>query len=62
MTGKRWLLLLPFGGILTALCLIFPKVGLLQWLTMIPALLWLFAAISRDEKISLGALYGAGTL
>ena len=62
MTGKKWLFLLPLGGILTALCLIFPKVGLLQWLAMIPMLLWLFAVISRDEKISFGRLYGAGTL
>ena len=62
MTGKRSLFLLPFGGILTALCLIFPKIGALQWLSMIPALLWLFSAISRDEKISLGCLYGAGAL
>lgn len=62
MKGKRWLILLPFGGILSALCLIFPKIGALQWLAMAPALLWLLSRAFADEKLSLRRFYGAGAL
>ncbi len=62
MTGKKWLFLLPLGGILTALCLVLPAVGFLQWLTMAPALVWLFAAVKREEKLRYRAFYGAGVL
>ncbi len=58
---KKWLFLLPLGGILMALCLIFPQIGFLQWVVMTPALLWLF---SRDTgaPFRFGRAYGAGAL
>ncbi len=62
MTEKKWLILLPFGGILTALCLVLPVLGFLQWVTMAPALVWLFAAALRKEKPRYRAFYGAGVL
>ncbi len=62
MTGKKMLFLLPLGGILTALCLVFPSVGFLQWVTMVPALVWLFAAVAREERLRYRAFYGAGVL
>ena len=62
MIGKKWLLLLPCGGILTALCLVLPQIGFLEWVTMSPALLWLFAAVGREKKLRYRAFYGAGVL
>lgn len=62
MTGKKWLFLLPLGGILTALCLVLPSVGFLQWFTMTPALVWLFDAVRREERLRYRAFYGAGVL
>ena len=62
MQGKRYLFLLPLGGILTALCLVFPKIGFLQWLTMMPALLWLFSRVTPEGRPKLRTLYGAGLL
>ena len=61
LQDKKWLFLLPLGGILTGLCLVFPKIGFLQWISMVPALCWLF---SRDTsaKWRPGRLYGAGAL
>ena len=60
MIGKKKLFLLPLGGILTALCLVFPTAGFLQWVTMTPALVWLFAAVRRGRKLRYRAFYGAG--
>ncbi len=62
MTGKKWLLLLPLGGILTALCLVLPSIVFLQWVTMTPALVWLFAAVAREQRLRYRAFYGAGVL
>ena len=62
MTSKKWLLLVPLGGILTALCLVLPAFGFLQWLTMTPALVWLFFAVKREERLSYRAFYGVGVL
>lgn len=62
MTGKKWLFLLPLGGILTALCLVLPAVGFLQWVTMVPALTWLVAAVTREQRLRYRAFYGAGVL
>lgn len=58
---KRWLLLLPAGGVLMALCLVLPKIGFLQWFVMIPALLLLFGHIERSQP-RLRRLYGLGLL
>ena len=62
MAGKKRLLLLPLGGILTALCLVLPVLGFLQWVTMVPALVWLFSAVAKEKKPSYRAFYGAGIL
>ena len=62
MIGRRWLALLPLGGVLTALCLVLPSVGFLQWVTMVPALVWLFAAVAREKRLRYRAFYGAGVL
>lgn len=62
MTGKKRLFLLPLGGILTALCLVLPLLGFLQWVMMAPALAWLFAAVAREQKLRYRAFYGAGVL
>ena len=61
MTRRWWMLLLPLGGILTALCLVFPVVGGLQWFTMVPALLFF---LSRAERggMKLRVAYGFGFL
>lgn len=54
-------LLLPFGAVLCALCLIYPAIGFIQWFSMIPALYYLF---SRVEKagMRLRRAYGLGFL
>lgn len=48
-TGK-WLWLLPLSGVLTALCLIFPTVGFLEWITLSPGIFFLFAAARQSEQ------------
>lgn len=55
------LLLLPLGAVLMALCLLFPKIGTLQWLVMVPMLLYLFDK-NQQERISLKKAYGLGFL
>lgn len=62
MVGKKWLFLLPLGGILTALCLVFPVIGAMEWVGMIPALVWLFSVARREKRPRLLAFYGAGWL
>lgn len=62
MEQKRWLFLIPLGGILSALCLIFPKIGFLQWATMAPMLFWLFCRVKREDAPRLRRLYGVGFL
>ena len=62
LSQKRWLLLLlPLGGVLSALSLILSPLGFLQWITMAPALLYLFWRIGQ-EKTRLRRLYGLGFL
>ncbi|MBE6702326.1 MAG: apolipoprotein N-acyltransferase [Ruminococcaceae bacterium] len=56
------ILLLPLGGVLTALCLVFPKIGFLEWLAMVPALVYLFSRIEKAQltgrkAYQLGLLY-----
>ncbi len=61
LSQKRWLLLLPLGGVLSAISLILPAIGFLQWVAMIPALLYLFWRIGQG-KTRLRRLYGLGFL
>ena len=62
MARKRWLLLLPCGGILMALCLVFPEIGVLEWVGMTPALVWLFARAREERRPRTLRAYGAGVL
>ena len=61
MAQKRWIFLLPLGGILAAISLIFPVVGFLQWVTMVPALVLLFQRLEQG-KPRYRKLYGYGFL
>lgn len=57
-TGK-WIWLLPASGVLTALCLIFPNVGALEWLTLAPGIYFLLAAArERSCRYRRFYLYG----
>ena len=52
-------LLLAIGGILTSLTLIFPTVGFLEWITLIPAAFVLLVASDRKE-LKIRKFYGYG--
>ena len=58
---SRWIVLfmLALGAILTGLTLVFPVLGFLQWLTMIPLIFAAFC-IAADERVSLLHAYGYG--
>jgi len=60
---KKWAYraLLPLGGILTAVCLVFPYVGFLEWIALVPSLLVLFRA-STQSGVRLRRLWGMGFL
>ena len=62
LQNKKHLFLLPLGGVLTALCLLLPKIGFLQWATMLPALVCLFSAVGGEERPRLRRFYVAGLL
>ncbi len=47
---------LPISGGLTGLCLAFPQIGFLEWLSMIPALLFFFT-VARDKTVRYRRLY-----
>ena len=51
--------LLGVSGLLTALTLIFPKVGFFEWVTLIPAALVLIS-LTEDKEIRLRTVYGYG--
>ena len=55
------LLMLAVGAILTGLMLVFPRVGFLQWITMIPLIIGAFR-ICSDESVCLRHAYGYGFL
>lgn len=57
---KPWrLLLLAAGGVLTGLCLVFPAIGFLEWLALIPAGVVMIRLLS-DPRVRLRRLYGYG--
>ncbi len=60
ISTARAVWLLPLSGVLNALCLILPKIGFLQWISMVPALLWLFSRTEGEKRPRLRRLYGAG--
>lgn len=55
------ILFLPLGAVLTALCLVFPRIGAVQWLAMLPALYYLFRLLEQG-KPRLRRLYCLGLL
>lgn len=58
---RRQLPCLLIGAVLTALTLIFPQVGLLEWLTMIPMMVGVFR-LCEDDSFTLKKAYGYGFL
>ncbi len=58
---RKWLRLALLGtsGFLTGLTLVFPALGVLEWLTLVPACLFLFA-VASDDTVRLRTLYGYG--
>ncbi len=58
---KKCIFLLPLSGILMALCLVFPKLGFLQWVAMVPMLLYVFSRDYTKQRAPL-RLWGAGAL
>ena len=54
----RWLTL-PLGGALFALTVIFPQIGLLEWIALIPALLSILT-LTSDPTVKYRRLYGLG--
>lgn len=54
----RWLLLLG-GALLMGLVVIFPQVGVLQWVILVPALLVIFTHLSRED-VKYRSMYGMG--
>ncbi len=61
LTDKRYkrFLMLGLSGILTGLCVAFPRIGIFQWFTLIPTVIFLIDC-AGERKISLGAAYGYG--
>ena len=57
-TKYRWLLLLA-GAALMGLVVIFPQLGVLQWVILIPAL-WVVFALLPDESVKYRRIYGMG--
>ncbi len=55
MRKMTWLLL-PISGILMGLCLAFPVIGFLEWIAMIPALVFLFT-VAREPAVRYRRLY-----
>ena len=53
---KHMWLLMPFSGVLMGLCLAFPAIGFLEWIAMIPALLFFFV-VARDRSVGYRRLY-----
>ncbi len=57
-SAVRWVLLIA-GGLLCGLTVIFPQIGLLEWVALVPALPVVFAAV-RDPAVRLRRLWGMG--
>ena len=62
MNAKKLVFLLPLGGILTALPLVFPALGALGWVGTVPALCYLFSSAVREGRGKLIRFYGLGWL
>ena len=58
VTKWKWLIL-PLGGILFALTVIFPQIGAFEWIALIPAL-WVILTLTADPTVKYRRLYGLG--
>ena len=58
VSKRRWILL-PLGGILFALTVIFPQIGAFEWIALIPALLTILP-LTADPTVKYRRLYGLG--
>lgn len=58
VTKWKWLIL-PVGGILFALTVIFPQIGAFEWIALIPALLAILT-LAPDPTVKYRRLYGLG--
>ena len=58
MMKWRWLIL-SAGGILFALTVIFPRIGALEWIALVPALM-VFLGVAADPTVKYRRLYGLG--
>ena len=58
VTKWKWLILPP-GGILFALTVIFPQIGAFEWIALIPAL-WVILTLTTDPTVKYRRLYGLG--
>ena len=63
LTDKRWkrYLLILLSSVLTVLTLIFPKLGFLEWLSLVPLGIFLLD-VADSDKIRLRGMYGYGML
>ena len=59
MVAKRPWIILSVGGLLFAMTVIFPQVGLLEWVALIPALLAILT-LTADPAVGYRRLYGLG--
>ena len=57
----RAIVLLVLSGALSALPVVLPKLGFLQWVAMIPAILVLLNS-AKDKSMRLKAIYGRGLM
>lgn len=58
---KYGALMLCISGIFTALPLVFPVIGFIQWISIVPAA-YVFIAMANESKIKLSRIYLAGLL
>lgn len=58
-TKAKRFLLLAISGLLTGFTLVFPKVGIIEWLTLAPLALFFFGT-ANDEKLKPRHFYGYG--
>jgi len=61
LLSKKMYIYLCISGILTGLTLIFPVIGFLEWITLVPAIFVLLKA-AHDRKIKLRNLYVKGII
>ncbi|MBQ8849365.1 MAG: apolipoprotein N-acyltransferase [Clostridia bacterium] len=63
LTDKKYkrILLLCLSGLFTGLCVAFPNIGIIEWLTLVPMAVFLLD-VAADRGVKLRAMYGYGFL